>query len=122
MAFLMALLMIIPDVLGAVNVYHKGLPAYEVIFPTNRNFSATPMPWERNSAGLEAALIENFEVLSADVPAYRVNQSQSVALPQHITNVTRGSFALPFRGQSTEGYRIAIGVDASKVRTETELQ
>lgn len=121
MALLMATLMITPDVIGAVDAYRMGIPVYEKASLANRSVSATPMPWERNNAGLEAALTENFEVLSADVPTYSVSKSQSVALPQHITNVTRGSFAYHLDGQSMEGYRIAIGVDASKVRTETEL-
>ena len=121
MALLMATLMITPDVISAVDVYRMGIPVYEKASPANRSVSATPMPWERNSAGLEEALKENFEVLSADVPTYSVRKSQSVALPQHITNVTRGSFAYHLDGQSMEGYRIAIGVDASKVRTESEL-
>ena len=121
MALLMAFLMITPDVLGAVDAFRLGIPVYENTSPTNRSVSATPMPWERNNASLEKALTENFEVLSADVPTFRVSETQSVALPQHITNVTRGSFAYHLEGQSMEGYRIAIGVDASKVRTEAEL-
>lgn len=65
----------------------------------------------------------DFEVLDEDVDlvGYSVTEAEMASIPGHIRNVTRRAPAYHLDGRSSEGYHIAIGVDASLVTTPTQL-
>lgn len=65
----------------------------------------------------------DFEVLSegADLVGYKVSQGEAASIPSHIVNVTRQSYAYHLDGSNHEGYHVAIGVDASSVHSQSEM-
>ncbi|KAB2805371.1 SpvB/TcaC N-terminal domain-containing protein [Phaeocystidibacter luteus] len=65
----------------------------------------------------------DFEVLTENVRlrGYKVSQAEAASIPRHIVNVTRRSYAYHLDGSESQGYHIAIGVDASKVRSQSEM-
>ena len=65
----------------------------------------------------------DFEVLgeNSGMRGFKASMAEVASMPTHIMNVTHRSYAYHLDGSNDMGYHVAIGVDASKLRSRNEL-
>jgi RHS repeat-associated protein len=86
---------------------------------------AEDVPVNKKSHNSKISLADaiDFEVFSEEktIISTRVSEKASVAIPEHITNVTRAAFAYGFEGDREKAYHIAIGINPRKIQTQEDL-